>query len=73
MTRDQFLDEYIKKSGTPLSARTEGGIKDGHFERVAEPCQCGEYLCPGWRLVPRKDDYSRLSGGAIYTVTTHPK
>jgi hypothetical protein len=78
-TRDEFLDDFLKASGMPASARTPDGIKEGAFERVAVPCPDNDvvghahYLggdrleCPGWILARR----AKPQRGGEYTVRTH--
>ncbi len=55
MTRDEFIDGYIRRSGLRTATRTEDGFKLGVHSRVALPCDCGEDICNGWQMVNPND------------------
>lgn len=78
MTKDEFLDEFIRKAGLPRHARTPDGVKLGTFHRIAVPCTCysGTYdhegrwtACPGWQLI-EPPNTTKYRGGE-YSVTRH--
>lgn len=70
MTKDEFLDRFVERSGMSKACRTPDGIKDGHFERIAEPCNCGEYQCSGWQLVkPAKTNVTVRAGAPEIVVS----
>lgn len=55
MTRDEFIDGYMARSGLPAEWRTPEGFKIPDQERantrVALPCYCGEDVCEGWAMI----------------------
>jgi len=51
MTRDQFIEGYLTRSGLPMSAKTKDGFRIGDREYVALPCACGDEMCDGWAKV----------------------
>jgi hypothetical protein len=55
MTRDEFIDGYIRRSVHAAKAtRTADGFKvEGmrHPGFVALPCACGAAVCEGWAIV----------------------
>ena len=55
MTRDDFIDGYIRRSGLSTALRTEDGFKVGAHSRVAVPCDCGEEICREWQMVNPND------------------
>jgi len=79
VTKDEFLDDFIKKAGLPRHARTADGVKLGHFHRIAVACpdlvSSGPYHyhlsqpCSGWILIepPKTPKYR----GGEYSVTKH--
>lgn len=50
MTKDEFIDAYISRSGGKIE-RTADGMKMGEWEQVALPCACGEDGCEGWAMI----------------------
>jgi len=79
ISKDEFLDNFIKAAGLPQSARTPEGVRMPGFYRIAVPCDQGTYdhthydgkrsiTCSGWQLVePPKDTHE----GGVYSVKTH--
>ena len=52
MTRDEFIDSYMKRSGIPQERRTPNGFSvTNHPGRVALRCACGQDECEGWAMV----------------------
>lgn len=52
MTREEFITDYMKRSGLNPSLRTEDGFHvPGTQRRYALPCKCGEDQCLGWAMV----------------------
>lgn len=52
MTRDEFIDGYMKRSGIPSACRTPDGYAIyQHPGRIALRCDCGEQKCMGWAMV----------------------
>lgn len=52
MTRDEFIDAYIARSGIPREARTpDGFVVSNTAARRALPCDCGEPQREGWAMV----------------------
>jgi hypothetical protein len=57
VTRDEFIDGYMARSGLPAAYRTEDGFSlPSGWARRAEPCACGEEMCEGWRMVSTEED-----------------
>jgi hypothetical protein len=55
MTRQEFIDAYLKRSGME-HYRTEDGFAPPRGERrVAMPCDCGHETCDGWAMVRESD------------------
>ena len=52
MTRDEFIDGYLKRSYTGAATiRTDDGFSLGKCRRVALPCSCRDPECQGWAMV----------------------
>lgn len=52
MTRDEFIDGYVERSGiVHLRTPTGFALDDGAHRQVALPCRCGEEECDGWAMV----------------------
>lgn len=54
MTRDEFIDGYIQRSGIADEVeRTPEGfkLKANGWASVALPCACGEEGCQGWAMI----------------------
>jgi hypothetical protein len=52
MTRDEFIDGYMRRSGLPVEYRTpDGFVVPGSMRKVALPCACGEDVCEGWAMI----------------------
>ncbi|HWE75049.1 MAG TPA: hypothetical protein VG328_17950 [Stellaceae bacterium] len=66
MTRDEFIDGFMKRSNIDPAMRTDEGFFLGKYERIALPCHCGEPECDGWAMVPKDaesiDLHNRLYG-----------
>lgn len=50
MTREEFSDGYVKRSGIE-QYRTATGFKIGERAKIALPCACGQGSCEGWAFV----------------------
>lgn len=51
MTKDEFIDKYMADSGLKPEYRTVNGFTvPGTTPREAEPCDCGDNLCLGWKM-----------------------
>ncbi len=64
MTRDEFINGYMKRSKIPVSCRTADGFKRGGFRRYALPCACGDASCEGWAMISEegREDHERFYG-----------
>jgi hypothetical protein len=51
MTKDEFIDSYMKRSDLNKTYRTQEGFKIGEYGSVALPCFCGDPICDGWAMV----------------------
>lgn len=52
MTKDEFIDAYMKRSGLNKEYRTADGFKvENHPGNIALPCYCGDSICEGWAMV----------------------
>ena len=51
MTREQFIDEYLQRSGIDASHKIPTGFRFGAREYLALPCACGADGCEGWATV----------------------
>jgi hypothetical protein len=51
MTKDEFIDGYIKYNGLSAECRTADGVATPLSRLVALPCACGEPVCEGWAMV----------------------
>lgn len=56
MTRDEFIDGYLARSGWS-QYRTETGfhVPGRSPPRIALPCNCGDGICDGWAMIPDDD------------------
>lgn len=63
MTRDDFIDGYLKRSGFE-QYRTPEGFAIGDRAYIALPCKCGDEVCEGWQMVNKTDhdDFPMLHG-----------
>lgn len=51
MTREEFIDRYVKLSGLD-EYRTDDGYKVPGFDAcIALPYKCGDEACDGWAMV----------------------
>jgi len=50
MTRDEFVEQFLTKSGLSFKFKTATGFKMGKLEYDAVPCNCGKYDCLGWKF-----------------------
>lgn len=50
MTKDEFIDGYLARSGFE-QYRTPDGYKVSDYGVVALPCTCGEDGCEGWAMI----------------------
>lgn len=55
MTREEFIDGYVKRSEIE-KYRTPDGYKIGERARIALPCACGDEKCDGWAMVADNPD-----------------
>jgi hypothetical protein len=55
MTRDEFIDGYMERSGISREFRTEDGFRwpgmESRYTHHALPCNCGEGVCDGWAMI----------------------
>lgn len=51
MTRDQFIDSYLRNSGLSPSDRTNAGFSVDDVECIVLPCYCGDEQCHGWAMI----------------------
>lgn len=52
MTRDEFIDGYMTRSGIDPNLRLPDGYDvPGYIPRIALPCACGEEQCEGWAMI----------------------
>ena len=61
ITRDEFIDNYMKRSDLfhdlSSATRTKDGFTLGDHVRIAIPCDCGDEVCEGWQMSrPDGDD-----------------
>ena len=57
MTRDEFIDGYMARSGIGPERRTPTGFRlDGRPDRIAMPCECAAEQCGGWSMVSNDPD-----------------
>lgn len=49
MTRDEFIDGYIERSGITPERTPDGFILAGQ-EHKAMKCDCGDEACEGWAM-----------------------
>lgn len=56
LTKEQFIKQYCEKSGIPEEWCNENGFSRpwGDYYSEAEPCDCGEEICKGWKLVHKE-------------------
>lgn len=53
MTRDEFIDGYLERSGY-TKYRTADGFQVGNTQPwLALECYCDEETCEGWAMVPQ--------------------
>lgn len=51
MTKDEFIDGYILRSGLiGQKVRTEYGFILSGAKHIAKPCDCGDEMCDGWQM-----------------------
>lgn len=64
MTREEFIDRYMARSGIDPSLRVRGGFRMGSGELLALPCCCGIEGCEGWAMLSEANiaDHMRLYG-----------
>lgn len=68
MTRDEFIDGYLKRSGMEKH-RTKDGYAISKYRRVALECACGHEGCEGWAMVT-DDPESRKDHATLYAPMT---
>lgn len=63
MTRDEFINGYLERSGFKQYRTPEGFAIDDRVY-IALPCSCGDEVCEGWQMVNKKDhdDFPMLHG-----------
>lgn len=71
MTRDQFIEGYLSRSGIPMSAKTDDGFRVGGREYVALPCACGDEKCDGWAKVSKNDEDIATHSDLYAPTSTH--
>lgn len=54
MTRDQFIDGYLERSGLEQYRTPDGFHTPWAMPKRAVPCRCGEAGCQGWIMGPAK-------------------
>lgn len=57
MTKDEFIDGYLKRSGIEKYRTPDGYMIQNCSEKVALPCTCGEAECEGWAMVTNDPSY----------------
>lgn len=62
MTRDEFIDDYMARSGIDPDLRLPDGFDvPNYIPRIALPCACGDEACVGWAMIANDPE----------TVSTH--
>ncbi len=51
MTRNEFIEGYMRRSDLDLTYRTDDGFRIDGYRCYALPCACGEDMCEGWAMV----------------------
>lgn len=69
MTRDEFIDGYLKRSRLDPALRLPDGYRAGTRRYFTLPCECGDALCDGWAMVPAASVFSIVHGVA-YEIDT---
>lgn len=64
MTRDEFIDGYMKRSEVSPDCRTEKGFEQEGWKHIALSCACGDESCHGWAMVT--DSPEGISGQMFY-------
>jgi hypothetical protein len=64
MSRDEFIDGYMRRSGMEPKRRTADGFRVGDRGLVAVPCDCGDEMCQGWAMV--RDDPDEIEEYAAF-------
>ena len=77
MTRDEFIDGYLARSGLGEEAtRLPTGYAIGDLVTYALPCACGDDVCGGWAMVSAEsvgvhfELYAPAEDRAAYEITT---
>lgn len=52
MTKDEFIDGYLSRSGITQYRTPDGYDIPDAGGAVALPCVCGEENCDGWAMIP---------------------
>lgn len=55
MTRDEFIDDYLERSGWSQYRTPMGWRLPGRCQWIALPCNCGHSICDGWAAIPDDD------------------
>jgi hypothetical protein len=50
MTKEEFINYYVEGSGI-IQYKTEYGFNIDGRKRFAVPCNCGEGICQGWKML----------------------
>ena len=51
MTRDEFIDSYLRRDGWEKYRTEDGFHVPGTQPLHAMPCACGEDACEGWAMI----------------------
>lgn len=62
MTRDEYIDYYMKVGGIDPSYKVNDGLLSGYqppgeVRRVAAPCECGNKYCKGFSMIKQGQLY----------------
>lgn len=75
MTRDEFIDGYMERSGISAARRLPDGFTvptTNHPGRIALPCACGDEGCSGWAMIRRDPEciaeYAEVYGPGGWAV-----
>lgn len=64
MTRDDFIDAYMRQYGIPAERRLPTGVVfPGSGTLIALECNCGK--CQGWEMLPGKAEYIEAHKAAV--------
>lgn len=66
MTKDEFIDGYLSRSGLQQYRTPDGYLIPGVPERIALPCECGEDCCEGWQMVNKETFLADVATGCTF-------